>query len=147
MPDPGLIALAKATAARYGLDPATVCGQVERESSWDPWVIRYEDGFYVEYVEPLLAAGSIHDPTEARMRAVSWGLGQVLGEVAREQQYTGHLAAICDPAIGLDLQCRVLQHKIAMNGGDLHRGLQAYNGGGNPHYADEVVALAVKYSA
>jgi Transglycosylase SLT domain len=40
------------------------------------------------------------DPTESRARAFSWGLMQVMGQVAREHGFTGALASLCDPLSG-----------------------------------------------
>ena len=135
------------TAARlYNLDPALVCAVCEQESGWDPWAIRYEAKFFEHYVQPLLTNGSIKTFTEGRARAFSWGLMQVMGEVAREVGFSGKwLSQLCDPAIGIDLGCKVLRHKIDSNDGDIYSGLESYNGGGNPKYADEVLARVSKY--
>jgi len=140
-----LIALARTTAAAHGLFAHIVCGQIERESSWQPWTIRYEDSFFARYIQPMLASGALRDPTEARARAFSWGLGQVMGELARELGYRGHLAALCDPATGIEWQCRALSEKLRLQHGNLPDALQAYNGGANPSYASEVLACAEKY--
>jgi len=40
------------------------------------------------------------DPTESRARAFSWGLMQVMGQVAREHGFTCALASLCDPLSG-----------------------------------------------
>lgn len=140
-----LVGKAQAAAFAHGLEPAVVCGQAERESAWNPWSIRYEEGFYERYVMPLVNSGKVLDPTEAHARAMSWGLGQVMGQTAREFGYAGELAMLCDPATGLEWQCRVLAHKIGVNGGNIEAGLAAYNGGANPNYAAEVLRLAQKY--
>ncbi|MHB8413280.1 MAG: lytic transglycosylase domain-containing protein [Candidatus Acidiferrales bacterium] len=140
-----LIALAKQTAEAHGLFGHVICGQIERESSWDPWTIRYEGAFFARYIQPMLAAGKLHDATEARARAISWGLGQVMGEVARELGYAGRLAALCDPAAGVEWQCRALDAKLRVQNGNVRDALQAYNGGANPSYADEVLQFAEKY--
>jgi soluble lytic murein transglycosylase-like protein len=140
-----LIALARKIAAAHHLDAEVVCGMCERESTWDPWSIRYEDGFYTKYIEKMIASHQLTNPTEERARAFSWGLMQVMGEVAREMGYTGPLAELCDPATGIEVGCRTLAHKIATNEGSIANSLQAYNGGSNPRYAAEVLALAEKY--
>jgi len=140
-----LIALAKEIANAWNLFPEVVCGMIERESSWDPWVIRYEPAFFLRYIEKLIANQMVHDATEARARSFSWGLGQVMGELARELGYTGHLAMLCDPQTGITWLCRALVRKLKSQNGNLHDALQAYNGGANPNYADEVLALAEKY--
>lgn len=140
-----LIVLARDAAARHGLSAGILCGLIERESSWDPWSIRYEDGFFTRYIEKLIAQHLLNDPTEERARAFSWGLGQVMGEEARERGYSGHLAMLCDPPTGVEWTAIVLARKLELASGNLARGLQGYNGGGNPNYAAEVQTLADKY--
>jgi soluble lytic murein transglycosylase-like protein len=85
-------------------------------------------------------------PTEAYARAFSWGLMQVMGQVAREQNFVGpSFAELCDPAIGLEIGCRVLDIKLRAAQGDVQRALQLWNGGSNPNYAAEVLARRAQY--
>ena len=85
-----LVALAKGTAIHYSLDASTICGIVAREGAWNPWTIRYEPDFFTRYIGPLYLAHKV-DLTEAHGRALSWGLMQVMGEVAREIGFSGSL--------------------------------------------------------
>jgi hypothetical protein len=48
-------------------------------------------------------------------------------------------------AVGLAVGCKVLRKKLEGAGGDLRKGLLAWNGGGNPDYADEVMGRMTKY--
>ena len=139
-----LIAVARASAARHGLDLDLVCAVIEQESSWKTYAIRYENEFFNRYCFPLFKDSAI-TPTEARARAFSWGLMQVMGQTAREFGYTGDFPALCDPQNGVDVGCRVLAHKIAVNQGNIRDALQAWNGGANPHYANEVLARLERY--
>lgn len=132
--------LAITAAQAHGLDPALVQAVCEQESNWVPWAIRYEPAFEARYVDPLGLA-----PTEAFARGFSWGLMQLMGQVARELGFTGHLASLCDPETGLEWGCKLLVNKL--KGVDLHTGLQHWNGGGNPNYADQVIARMSKYAA
>jgi Transglycosylase SLT domain len=136
MPTPELIALARAAAANHALDSALsassqeglpgprqgepgrivctgtalVCAIIEQESAWNPHAIRYEPGFRTRYVAPLGLP-----PTEEIARSISWGLMQVMGQVAREHGFTGKfLSALCDPVVGLDIGCAALASKIAI---------------------------------
>ena len=132
--------LARRAAAQHDLDQALVCAVVEQESCWNPWSMRYEPGFYDKYVPKNLPA------TEARARAFSWGLMQVMGQVAREHGFTGKfLTELCQPAAGLEVGCRVLKSKLDKAAGDLPKALLLWNGGGRPAYADEVLARMPKY--
>lgn len=138
---PKLIALARATAAKHALDPALVCAVVEQESSWEPSAMRYEPAFRARYVAPLGLP-----PTEAIARSISWGLMQVMGQVAREHGFAGRfLSALCEPAAGLDAGCTVLAAKRRAAAGHLPVALQLWNGGGNPDYAAEVLARVARY--
>ena len=110
-----------------------------------------EPAFYLHYVAPQFAAGKISN-TEAQARAFSWGLMQVMGQVAREHNFgtapgstNAPLAQLCDPAMGLEIGCTVFAAKLAAAHGDAARALQLWNGGGNPNYATEVLARAAKF--
>jgi len=142
LPSADLLALARATASRHALDPALVCAVVEQESSWDPQAIRYEPAFRTRYVAPLGLP-----PTEEIARSISWGLMQVMGQVAREHGFAGKFfTSLCDPAAGLDIGCQVLGAKLSAAGGDdVSRALLLWNGGANPQYAPEVLARLAKY--
>jgi len=155
-PSADLIALARATATRHALDPALVCAVVEQESSWDAHAIRYEPAFRMRYVTSLALP-----PTEEIARSISWGLMQVMGQVAREHSFNGQfLSALCDPATGLDVGCQVLAAKLSAAAKTvspaldapppaaeplLARALALWNGGANPAYPAQVIARLGKY--
>jgi soluble lytic murein transglycosylase-like protein len=142
----GMIQLARAIAARYNLPPEVVCGQIERESNWIPWSIRYEAGFMSRYVAPLYAAGHV-TPSEAYARSFSWGLMQVLGQVAREFGFVGeYLSELCDPPTGVEYGCKKLAKCFETHGGDMNKALESYNGGNNTQYSAEVLALSARYT-
>ena len=136
-----LITLARATAAQHSLDPALICAIVEQESAWDPHAIRYEPAFRTRYVAPLGLP-----PTEEVARSISWGLMQVMGQVAREHSFTGKsLAALCDPATGLAIGCAVFATKLRARANDVERALTLWNGGANTTYAAQVLARVAHY--
>ena len=143
MTNPEFIELAKQAATAHGLDPVLVCAVVEQESGWNPWAVRWEPAFFMRYVQSIKNLS----PTEAETRAFSWGLMQLMGQVAREHGFANtYLASLCDPATGLDWGCLHLKARIDFAGGDITKGLQFWNGGGNPNYATEVLARMPKYS-
>jgi soluble lytic murein transglycosylase-like protein len=136
-----LITLAHATAKNHALDPALVCAVVEQESAWDPHAIRYEPAFRMRYVAPLGLS-----PTEEIARSISWGLMQVMGQLARERGFTGRfLSALCDPAAGLDIGSAILASKLAAAGGEVAQALALWNGGASATYAPDVLARIAKY--
>lgn len=136
-----LIALAKARAQFAGVSPPLCCAVAEQESSWNPWSIRYEPAFYERYIEKMTRLS----PTEARLRAMSWGLLQIMGETAREEGYTGDLTKLCEPQTGLDHGLIHMKKCLARSGGNEPIALNLWNGGANPSYASEVMARLSKY--
>jgi soluble lytic murein transglycosylase-like protein len=150
MPDlvpPEIIELARQIASEHGLAPALVCAVVEQESAWNPWAVRYEPSFLSRYIAPLYTAGKL-SPTEAYMRAMSWGLMQVMGQVAREFGFKEvSLSELCDPATGIEFGCRILAARLARARGDIAAALLAWNGGDNANYPAEVLARQRNYSS
>lgn len=137
------LALAGKYATQYALDPALVCAVIEQESGWNSWAVRLEMGFLARYVKPVNPASPT---TEEITKAMSFGLMQVMGLVAREAGFTGRfLTELCDPDTGVSVGCKVLKGKIDRANGDVHQGLQNWNGGGNPQYADQVLARVATY--
>lgn len=136
-----LVTLARSIADSHGLDQTLVCAVVEQESAWDTHAMRYELGFRAHYVVPL------HLPaTEEIARSISWGLMQVMGQVAREHGFAGKfLSALGDPKVGIAIGCEVLGAKISAASNDVWRALELWNGGGNPDYAAQVIARVARY--
>ncbi len=133
--------LARKAAAAAGLDAAIVCAICERESSWDPWTIRYEPDFRSRYVAPLHLT-----PTIEVARSVSWGLMQLMGQTARELGYMEQLPKLCDPATGLYWGCRKFAECLERAGkNNNEKALLDYNGGANPAYPYDVLTRAAKY--
>ncbi len=144
---PEIIELARTIAAEHELEPALVCAVIEQESAWNPWAVRYEPGFLSRYIAPLYTAGKL-SATEAYTRSMSWGLMQVMGQVAREFGFeTDSLPELCDPATGIEFGCRVLAKRMARARGDVSAALLAWNGGANPNYPAEVLARTRNYSS
>ncbi len=140
-----LVALARRAAAAQSLDPALVCAVVEQESAWNPWAMRYEPLFFAKYVSSLYTNNKVN-ASEAYARGFSWGLMQVMGQVARESGFDAlFLSALCDPEQGLAIGCKVLRKKFDVMAGDTTRALFAWNGGGNPAYPAQVLARKPHY--
>lgn len=144
-----LVAIARERAAAHGLDGALVCAVCEQESAWNEYATRIELAFIANYLFPLpeYKDGTLtRNPTELYFRATSWGLMQVLGQVAREFGFTGtYLSELCAPYNSLEFGCRKLRQCMDRKHLEVHAALQKYNGGGNAHYADEVLQRVDKY--
>ena len=138
-----LVNLAKDQAKQLLLDPALVCAVVEQESGWNPWAMRFEPMFLAHYVKPSLPEA----PTTGEIaRATSWGLMQIMGQVALESGFEGRFySELCDPAVGLLWGSKKLQHCLDARGGDQEKALLMWNGGGNPEYPNQVLARMRKY--
>jgi soluble lytic murein transglycosylase-like protein len=142
---PEVLALAKRHAISYALDPALVCAVVEQESAWNTWAMRYEPAFFAKYVASLYTNNKV-TASEAYARGFSWGLMQVMGQVAREAGCDApFLSALCDPAQGLAIGCKVLRRKFDAVAGETTRALLAWNGGANPAYPVQVLARRAHY--
>ncbi len=137
---PQLQSLIKELASEAGVDPSLACAVVEQESSWNPNATRYEPAFFKRYIEKMNLPEE-----EAKNRSTSWGLMQLMGEVAREQGFKGNIPDLCDPSIGVPESLKHLKHFLLECKGDVHATLLRWNGGGNPKYPDEVLTRQVKY--
>ena len=131
------------TAARaHGLEEALVCVICEHESdNWKQYAVRYEPAFYDRYVKDIKLS-----QTEKTMRATSFGLMQVMGQVAREFGFEGQfLTELLDPVFGLEYACRKLEQCMDRANSDVRTALLFYNGGGDPKYPDKVLRHLEKY--
>lgn len=135
-----LIVMAENAAIHAGIDPVLVCCVCEQESSWNPRATRFEAAFKERYVDP-----QGRSEPEATQRATSWGLMQVMGEVARELGYVGPLMALLDPLTGLSWGCRKLFTCLTAAHGNNMAALLRYNGGSAPEYASKVLSRASRY--
>lgn len=136
------LTLAQKWGTKYHLDPAMICAVCEQESSWNPWAVRFEPAFEARYIKPAIPAM----PTTTELcEAMSFGLMQIMGEVAKEFGFQGTFySALCDPDTGMDFGCRKLLRCFSIHGAD-ESGLLAYNGGSNRQYGQQVLARVGRY--
>jgi len=114
-------------AAQYGINPDLVAAFVLTESSGDPKAYRYEPAFYQRYIIPLNLPED-----EGKGRAASYGLMQIMGEVARELGFTGAFDELYDPEIGLNYGVKHLHSFISRyvsSDNSLNPAIAAYNAG------------------
>lgn len=141
-PPSELVDIVHKTASRFDLNPALVCAVIEEESSWDTYAIRYEPLFWRRYVRCLNLSS-----TEEVARSISWGLMQVMGQVAREHGFKGQfLSEICSPTTGVEIGCVVLKKKLTDARDDLAKGLLLWNGGDDSDYPERVLDKIAQYS-
>lgn len=144
----------EAVGARYVLAPQLVAAVVAVESDGNPWAIRYEPGFYDRYVQaaPIKAKAPCSNDTERRLRAMSFGLMQIMGQTARERGFVGtYLSQLCDPEAGIEYGCKHLSWLASryLDAYGWEGVIAAYNAGsprrdgprwGNQGYVDKIRA-------
>ena len=136
-----IIEAARKVATTHGIPPAIFLGLVEQESNFDTYAMRFEPAFFEHYEQSAL-------DTEHVGRSISFGLTQVMGQVARELGFTGKfLSSLCDEATGLEYGARKLASCFKSVNGDVTKALLRYNGGGNLQYPAQVVLKSVKYES
>lgn len=130
-----------------GIEPNLLCAVIHQESGGKPYAVRYEPAFYKTYVQTKTAKTLLgHVPTtcsletEKQMRATSFGLMQMMGQVFRERGFRGEfLTETLDPAINIKFGSEFLKHLLDKNG-STEKALLRWNGGGNPDYGKEVLS-------
>lgn len=126
MVKPEIRELIETAAALHGLDPDLVEAHVMTESSGNPQAVRFEPAFYDRYVRPQ----GLTDINEARGRATSFGLLQIMGQVARELGYKWPFSMLLQPETGLEWGCKKLAQCYKRYGKtDINAGIAAYNCG------------------
>lgn len=116
-------------AAEYQLDPKMISAIITQESNWDKYAVRYEEK-YTYLLNPFHYSTllNISLTTEIQVQKMSWGLGQLMGAVARELGFQGPLASLCDENINIEYICKLLSQikKIAKT---IEEVFAIYNGG------------------
>lgn len=135
-----------------------VAAIVEKESGGNTWQTRFETRWSY-FVDPQTYATKLGCSylTEKNMQMISWGLGQVMGSVARELGFNGYLPQLCaDPVLGLTFCCRKLKLLIDKYPTETDA-ISSYNQGVpfkesnglyvNQEYVDGVCGNRLKYMA
>lgn len=105
--------LISAAAEKHSIPAGLIAAICQVESGFDTDAIRYEPDFFTTYILPckFKAIEPCSFRTEQRARSMSWGLMQVMGQVARERGFAGpFLSALCRPELGIEYGCLQLRH-------------------------------------
>lgn len=152
---PDLKAQVKYAADSQGIDSDLLLALVMKESSGCTWMVRLEPR-WKDFVSPRDWASRliISSETETNMQMCSWGLGQVMGAVAREHGFDRLLSALCIPEVGLKYSALHLK-KFLIKYGSEAAALSAYNQGSprktpgglylNQRYVDDVCSRLAGY--
>jgi soluble lytic murein transglycosylase-like protein len=132
-------------AIKHNIRPDVLAALIMQESSGNHLAVRYEPAFYKRYIEGKPLSGyvpkRITEETERQLRSMSFGLGQVMGQVARENGYNNEsLVGLVDPMVSVQLAALILAKNLIRANGDYHKALLRYNGGGDPNYPNKVMA-------
>ena len=134
----------------HGLDPALFCALVETESDWYTWASRHEPAFQTRYIDPIKSVeryGSTSYKTERKDRATSFGLCQVMGQVAREMGCkVRSLLELTREEVGLEWGAKRLKKAMDRKNGDVRAALLNYNGGSDIEYPDRILDKVKNYA-
>lgn len=152
----------RTAGADLNIRPSLLLAICQQESSFNESEMRLENGFYRKYTRPMRWAST----TEA-LFAVSYGLMQVMGQSLYEdgffrwhfeqkddryrafydndEMHEIHVvkainALMDNPEWQVRWGAIHLSGKLRKAKGEIPKALLYYNGGGNPHYDDEVLA-------
>lgn len=90
------------TATQYGIDGNVIKAIIAQESKWNPYAIRYESNYkWLYHPENYSKHPLISLATEVESQKISWGLGQIMGALAREQGHMGLMGELLDPKINI----------------------------------------------
>lgn len=134
-------------ALKWDLDVRLVAAVIAVESKGQPHARRYEHGFFVRYIEGKTNKQlrghfptDLSRDTELYERSCSWGLMQLMGQVAREMGYTGDMVDLMfRPEVNIAFGCAKLGKLVKKHKFKLRPALLEWNGGGNSEYPDKVL--------
>lgn len=147
---PEIRAMVVEAANKANLDPILLVAQVTVESggnpfAWNPepqyryfWDVRQRKPF--RPLDPSEIASEVPPKDfyaldgdadqEWWAQQASWGLGQIMGAVARELGFVGvYLTELVDPDLNLRLMCKKFAGELQWARGDVRSALASYNGG------------------
>lgn len=108
------------------VSPTLLQALVCQESGGEAWATRFENSYWnnsvVDRQAKEFATAHRGIPTyltEKVMRSTSFGLTQIMGQVARENGWRNpFLVELCEPTENLNLACRLLAARYKKFGGD-----------------------------
>jgi soluble lytic murein transglycosylase-like protein len=125
---PELRSIIEMRALEFEIDPDLIEAFCLVESSGNPRATRYEANFYKTYIQPMLHNNAI-TPEEAMGRATSFGIMQIMGQVAREKGFKGKFEELFEPGTGLFWSLKHLKHFIDKYAPNLDNAIASYNAG------------------
>jgi hypothetical protein len=114
---------------KNSVDPRLVAAIIETESSWVPWVVRYEPQFlYTVEVDRWAKAHRQSKATEQMLQRTSFGLMQLMGGTARGLGFEGNLTTLLVPELNVEWGCKLMA-QLKQRYRDRDDQIAAYNAG------------------
>lgn len=90
-------------AKQYAINPKWIAAIITQESNWEPYALRYEPKYdYFFKPDEIAAKFQITLTTEIQTQKMSWGLGQLMGGVLRQQGHVGPMGEVFEPLININ---------------------------------------------
>ena len=127
------------------IDPSIVMAIVSVESNGNACATRFEPNYrWTLDIKEHARRNYIRYDTEEKQQKTSWGLGQIMGAVARERGFTGQLVELCKPKTGLMYSIDHFLKFFDKYEEDIEKAFAAYNAG-SPRYIVGGVFVNQKY--
>ena len=92
-----------AAALKYNVTSDWLKAIITQESRFDPYALRYEEKYsYLYKVKEMALKCRVSTDTETQEQKFSWGLGQLMGALVREQGFTEPMGRLFEPVINID---------------------------------------------
>lgn len=96
----------QASALATQVDSKWVKAIICQESQWNQYAVRFEPGYrWLYYPQIFSKHYLISLDTETTTQKMSWGLGQIMGALAREQGHKGLMAELLKPEVNIKHIC------------------------------------------
>ena len=152
--------MSKEASIEYGVfvDPNVINAIIIVESSGNPYAVRFEPSFLKWLRRRItLTKKTPTLETEYYLRSTSFGLGQIMGQTARELGFNGlYLTELCDPEINIKYLCKYFAKLLNRYRGEVLWAISAYNAGSakqtsagefvNQHYVNKVQTQLNKHT-
>lgn len=138
----------KENSKTFDISEELIKSIILQESSLKVWVTRYEPNFFIKYIQNRKTSDLkghfprfISKDTEFNQRSTSFGLMQIMGQVAREMGYSkDSLIELVKPELNIYFGCKFFRRLLDIKNNDIRKALLNWNGGGNKYYPDEVLS-------
>jgi soluble lytic murein transglycosylase-like protein len=119
------------SAKHIGIDSLLALAIAEKESSLNPFVVRFEPAWRYFVIPRVYAKNlGLSYETEMNLQATSFGCLQVMGSVCRELQFKGLLTElIYRPEVAILLGCQKILELVRRYPGHEEAVVSAYNAG------------------